>query len=134
MKTIQISDEVFDFLNSKAVGFELNTPDAVLRNLLGIGSHSKKHLDESTPAEPKVMLRWKGVDFPEGMQMRFKGRPNDTATIKNGSIVYRGKQFSSPSRAAIEANDGTSTNGWIHWEYLDKSGDWKLIDNLRIHK
>lgn len=132
MKTIQISEEVFDYLNSKAVGFEMSTPDAVLRNLLGINS-SKKHPNELA-TEPKILLRWKGVDFPEGMQMRFKGRPNDTATIRNGSIVYRGKQFHSPSKAAIEANDGTSTNGWIHWEYLDKSGDWKLIDNLRTRK
>jgi hypothetical protein len=133
MKTIQVSEEVFDFLNSKAIGFEMSTPDAVLRNLLGINA-SKKNPNESTTSEPKILLRWKGVDFPEGMQMRFKGRPNEVATIKSGSIVYRGKQFPSPSKAAIEANNGTSTNGWIHWEYLDKSGDWKLIDNLRTHK
>ncbi len=78
------------------------------------------------------ILRWKGVDFWEGMQLRVKGRSNDTAFVKDGAIICREKHFFSPSSAAIEANSGTSTNGWIFWEYLDpNSGTWKLINNLR---
>jgi hypothetical protein len=130
MKQIEISEEVYDYLNSKAVGFDMNTPDKVLKKLLSIGSKSPNLASQ----ELKISFHWGGADFHEGLQMRVKGKPQETAIVKGGSIVYKGKAFKSPSAAAIASNNGTSTNGWLHWEYLDNSGHWKLIDNLRVSK
>lgn len=143
MRTIQISDEVWNFIDSKAVGLDMNTEDKVLRKLLGIKPSTSE--DNAKRIIPKIKfpkkmdekdkskgMYWKGVKFWEGMQLRFKGRPNDRAIVKNGSIVYGGSEYKSPSQAAVVANSGTSTNGWIHWEYLDPTtGTWRVLDSLR---
>jgi hypothetical protein len=130
MRTIEISDDVFEYLNSKAIGFDLNTPDKVLKKILGLSSTQNTL---SAKKETIVMLNYKGVDFPEGMQLRVKTRPSETAMVKGGRILYKNEPHKSPSGAAVAANGG-STNGWIYWEYLDNSGQWKLIDNLRVRK
>jgi superfamily II DNA or RNA helicase len=57
----------------------------------------------------------------------------DTKTKK---IYYDGITYGSPSKAAIKATDDytnkiTSLNGWTFWNYIDKNGQKRTIENLR---
>jgi hypothetical protein len=131
MKTIQVSEEVYSYLLSQTKDFG-ETPDKVLRRLLLDKKAAKQQPPLDDDAE-HVLLWWKGVKFPEGMQLRAKAKPNITGIIKNGYIVVNGKPFGSPSAAAVFANGGTPTNGWIYWEFLDyRRQRWVLLDNLRV--
>ena len=55
------------------------------------------------------------------------------------TIIYKGKLFSSPSSAAIEAkidlgaSKDTSENGWSFWKFVDEHGETKVIDDFRKH-
>lgn len=54
------------------------------------------------------------------------------AVIENGSIVFDGQSYQSPSTAAMAITQGANVNGWLFWEYLDESnGRWEKLGNLR---
>lgn len=65
------------------------------------------------------------------------------ATVEmDGSIVYGGKSFNSPSVAAghaITATTGYTTrgrsyaavNGWLFWQVADKHGVWRSLKEVR---
>ncbi len=68
--------------NTKDFG---ETPDAVLKRLfLNKKIEEPAALDEDAE---HVILWWKGVKFPEGLQLRAKAKPNITGLVKNGYIV-----------------------------------------------
>lgn len=60
----------------------------------------------------------------------FKGKLYKAMVRKNGSILYKGKTFNSPSLAG-HAIKGRATNGWKTWKYERAPGDWVLLDTLR---
>ena len=49
---------------------------------------------------------------------------------KDGSILYKGNTFNSPSLAG-RAIKGRANNGWTTWKYERAPGDWVLLDALR---
>lgn len=64
------------------------------------------------------------------IRQRYKNKLYRATVRKNGSILYKGKTFNSPSLAG-HAIKGRATNGWTTWKYERAPGDWVLLDNLR---
>jgi predicted GIY-YIG superfamily endonuclease len=64
------------------------------------------------------------------IRLRFKGKLYKAMVRKDGSILYKGKTYNSPSLAGY-AIKGRATNGWTTWKYERAPGDWVLLDTLR---
>jgi len=64
------------------------------------------------------------------IRFRYRGRLYKGMVRKDGSILYKGKTFNSPSSAGY-AIKGRATNGWTSWKYERAPGDWILLDTLR---
>lgn len=64
------------------------------------------------------------------IRLRYKGKLYKAMIRKDGSILYKGKTFNSPSTAG-RAVKGRATNGWTSWKYERAPGDWVLLDTLR---
>ncbi|MBI4633045.1 MAG: DUF4357 domain-containing protein [Deltaproteobacteria bacterium] len=64
------------------------------------------------------------------IRLRYKGKLYKAMIRKDGSILYKGKTFNSPSTAG-RAVKGRATNGWTNWKYERAPGDWVLLDILR---
>lgn len=115
-KEIQKRLELFD-----------ESPNQVLRRVFGLPRIEKEELMAATKG-----LYVKGVHLKDGLNLRKKYKGNMLeAVVREGSILYNGKSFNSPSAAAIEAT-GTVVNGWRFWEFFDEiSGTWKPLSFLR---
>jgi hypothetical protein len=62
--------------------------------------------------------------------MTYKGNLYKATVQKDGTILYKGTVYNSPSMAAV-AIKGRASNGWLNWKYHNSSGEWVLIDTLR---
>lgn len=60
---------------------------------------------------------------------RRNGVDYSAVVRKNGSIRFRGTNFTSPSGAARAALGGP-TNGWSFWMYRDERGEWVPLMRL----
>jgi hypothetical protein len=50
-----------------------------------------------------------------GQSRNFRKRSDCTAAVTNhGTLLFNGREFTSPSTAALAAC-GTTTNGWLAW-------------------
>jgi hypothetical protein len=67
----------------------------------------------------RTPLRWK-----------YKGRTYRATVRSDGSILFKGKVFNSPSLAA-SAVTHRAMNGWWSWRYEATPGRWVRIDELR---
>jgi hypothetical protein len=126
-ETIRIDFEVYKALTMRRSNAQVSYND-VLRELL--------ELSRGRPAVGATGTRgaWtaKGVVFPGGTEFRgrYKGRVYE-AQVSDGALVYAGKRFDTPSRAAMEITD-SQTDGWKFWE-CRRPGDsaWTMIKSLR---
>ncbi len=64
------------------------------------------------------------------IRMKYKGKIYKASIRKDGSILYAGKLYTSPSLAG-SAIKKRATNGWTNWKYEQAPGYWVLLDNLR---
>jgi len=64
------------------------------------------------------------------IRFRYKTKLYKATVRKEGTILYKGKVFNSPSLAAA-AVMGHAANGWSCWKYERAPGDWISLDNLR---
>lgn len=64
------------------------------------------------------------------LQRVYKKKTYKASVSADGIINYAGKQFSSPSLAAV-AVTGRPINGWKFWSFKDASGKWVKLDALR---
>ncbi|OGP49971.1 MAG: hypothetical protein A2Y79_14755 [Deltaproteobacteria bacterium RBG_13_43_22] len=64
------------------------------------------------------------------IRLRYKNKTYKAKVRKDGTILYEGKVYNSPSMAA-SAIKHRASNGWTDWKYERAPGDWLLIDNLR---
>ena len=128
METTQISIDldVYKAIQQRLESFTDN-PNQVLRKIFGLEATQEK---ASPP--PGQGIHVGGVHLKEGLKLRsrFKGRMLE-AEVRNGKIHYDGREYTSPSGAAVAAT-GTSVNGWRFWQYLDgTSGGWRPLTVLR---
>lgn len=70
-----------------------------------------------------------------GRQLRAEVQPD-------GSVIFDGKRYTSPSMAAAKAREEVKggpppdrlrwqTNGWVFWLFRDDDGKWQPLDLLR---
>lgn len=64
------------------------------------------------------------------IRFRYKGKLYRAVVRRDGSILYNGKVYTSPSLAG-KAVIRRACNGWRAWKYERAPGDWVLLDNLR---
>jgi len=64
------------------------------------------------------------------IRFRYKGKLHKATVRQDGSILYKGKAYNSPSTAASEITK-RAMNGWATWTYQRAPGDWVLLDVLR---
>lgn len=60
----------------------------------------------------------------------YKGKLYKATVRKDGTILYKGNSYSSPS-AAASAITKRAMNGWATWRYERAPGDWVVLDTLR---
>jgi len=138
MKTIQISDELYEKLGSKARPF-LDQPEDVIRRLLENELPQRRTRGEASQGVgPREFVHSKGgaIPCPLKLRMVYKGTITYGET-KGGFILFEGHQFSAPSPAAehvarIKGTQNPSIDGWRALEYFDvDKNSWYPLDNLR---
>ncbi|OHB69513.1 MAG: hypothetical protein A2W23_03965 [Planctomycetes bacterium RBG_16_43_13] len=73
----------------------------------------------------------KYIDMPLKLNAQFRGKTLKARVSKNGTIVFNGKSFTSPSSAGAAACKLRTCNGWAFWTYERAPGDWVKLDSLR---
>ena len=132
MKSIRIDNEVYTYLQKKAIAFEENPNDALRRifNLNPVNTPQKPapdHINNSRKPnkQPKTNLHdliSSGV-LSEGQKLIFqhgtKSLPEYTATISGKCLIWKGNRYSMSELAgkALETIglDGTSVRGPLFW-------------------
>lgn len=71
------------------------------------------------------------ISAPIKLRVRFKGKVLIARVRRDGTILFGGKVYTSPSLAAKAACKRPSCNGWKFWQYERAPGDWVLLDELR---
>ena len=64
------------------------------------------------------------------IRWRYKGKLYRAMVRKDGSILFRGKIFTSPSVAAYSLAKH-AIDGWHVWQFERSPGEWVLLDELR---
>ena len=67
------------------------------------------------------------------IRLRYKSKTYKAMVRKDGTILFEGKVYNSPSMAAAAITKRTM-NGWTNWKYERAPGDWLQLDNLRNKK
>jgi len=93
-------------------------------------SPARKPVVEKKQAGRKAVLA-KYVDRPMILRARFKGKLIAARVRRDGSVLFNGKAYTSPSLPAAVACKRPSCNGWGFWKYQRAPGDWVLLDELR---
>lgn len=135
-RTIEIDFDIHKRIELERTGFE-ETPNAVLRRLLGLPSDSG-----AAPARALEGKAWEeeGVILPHGCRVRMyydRGRQFYEGQISNGRWMVAGRVFDSPSGAASELattkkGEKTKLNGWNYFEVrTSDEEDWTSLRLLR---
>jgi hypothetical protein len=94
----------------------------------GLGSVT----DTPPPTGGRPFRTDEGVAFPDGteFQKTYKGKEY-TARVRDGALVYDGRQYASLSAAAIAVTHG-NVNGWLFWKVrLPGQETWIPAQTLR---
>ncbi len=86
--------------------------------------------DESADRPPKL-AKYLGRLNRRMLKATFKGELVRARVRRDGSIRFRGKTYSSPSKAAAKASGRRTCNGWTFWSYERAPGDWVRLSELR---
>jgi hypothetical protein len=146
MKSIKIDDEVYSYLQGKAIAFEEN-PNDVLRRIFNLNpvntpqkpAPAKLNNDRKANKQPVTNLKElvrHGV-LSEGQKLVFqhgaKRLPEYTATISGKNLIWKGQRYAMSALAgkALETIglDGTSVRGPLFWF----TEDGKSIHELWEH-
>ncbi len=66
--------------------------------------------------------------------VEYKGTRYEAAVQANGTVLFEGKAYSSPSAAggAVTAKHGVhAPNGWVFWNFTDSDGSSKPLESIR---
>jgi hypothetical protein len=136
-RSIEIDFDVHKRIEIARETFE-ESPNDVLRRLLGIGVHPQT--PASAVADKPVGKAWfgKGVELPHGteVRMQYNGKVH-LGLIDNGVWKVEGTNSGSPSDAAgsvARTKEGgkPSLNGWNYW-FVKRPTDrtWRPISSLK---
>lgn len=108
--------------------------DQERRELLGEGVRKEKPVTTKKTAARKgkrIPVLTSFEDHPKVLKASFKGKTLRARVLRDGSIRFRGKRYTSPSVAAAVACGRISCNGWTFWKYERAPGDWVRLTTLR---
>jgi len=91
------------------------------------GQRKKPAKEEAGKAQ--VLSGYKNL--PKTLRGRYKGKTLRAYVRNDGSIVFRGRRYYSPSKAGAVAIGKGACNGWWFWYYERSPGDWVRLDTLR---
>ena len=139
MRSVEIDFDVHKLIEAERRSFA-ETPNTVLRRLLGLGE-SKEQVNANSEEDRTPMSgAWsgKGVTLPAGTKLRMEYRGQQHfGVIKAASWVVDGNRYRSPSAAAggsARTKKGTQTylDGWKYW-WIKRPGDerWLPLKALR---
>lgn len=133
MPTIQISEKTLTRLKKQVIPFEDREPEDVIIRLLELTEKENKyHLNEIHTSTTGADLVSHAGRIPNGSKLKanYKGREY-FAEVQDGRVVWRDREFSSLSKAAVAVIQSTGSsrpteNGWRFWE-VKKPGEveWK---------
>lgn len=89
------------------------------------------------PVKPKSMIKKDSkavlalyVKDRSEIRCWYKGKLYKATVRKDGTILYKGESYNSPSTAASVITK-RAMNGWATWRYERAPGDWVILDTLR---
>jgi hypothetical protein len=138
-KSIKIDIDTYKLLEKYRSSFDETHNEIIKRVLLSLENSDRVEIRQFSieNERPNMFVNhglfWKGCLLSNGLKLRsqYKGVLH-VAEIAKGKILFNGKEYTSPSAAAVEAAEGVSVNGWKFWEYFDeKQKDWKSLDSIR---
>ena len=112
MKTIQVDDDVYAFLQRKGITFE-ETPGMTVRRLLRLGSRATRRHSPSGPRAPgrrrpkadlEILVSAGALEADETLELRdYQGRRiNDReASVAGNHLLFDGKKYSMSNLAQI---------------------------------
>jgi hypothetical protein len=138
MKTIQIEDDVYAFLQEQAIPFKETTPGMTLRRLLGLGRPPARRLAVRRPgtretarvkagrrqpkADLEVLVSADYLKQAETLELRdYQGRKIDggEARVAGNGLSHNGRTYSMSALAAKLLKEsgyrGDSVRGPAHW-------------------
>lgn len=131
MYAIDVDFEVYKQLTVRRATEDVTYND-VIREMLDLPHAKTSGATAKTTGSSQEDWVTQGIRFPAGteFQVTYKGKTYD-AVVQNGSLMLDGKQFNSPSAAAISITGG-NVNGWRFWKCkLPGTHTWQLIERLR---
>jgi len=138
---LRISDPAGNFQKGKLTGSldlrpelkRLLTKD--IKNILDelLGKRSKTTPKKKKKAKKTGESRPLKGKFPTGKMIyaNYKGENYKAWVNSIGRIRYAETRYDTPTAAAKAIVSHGSVNGWIFWEYKDKSGNLKKLKELR---
>jgi len=100
----------------------------------------EKHREELAGLLSKRLVKLKGTD-PQKKNLKglvskrtriyrtHKGVEYKAILAPSGTILFKGKKYTSPTAAAKVATKWTSVNGWRFWRILNRKNEWvRLAD------
>ena len=89
----------------------------------------KKASPKATPIKKSATAKLNSKFSTCVIRASYKGKVYQAKLKANGSILYEGTEYKTPSGAA-QAVVGRNANGWTFWNYKNGAG-WIPISNLR---
>lgn len=138
-RQIEIDFEVHKAIELARRAFS-ESPNDVLRRLLGIKRSLPAQNDSHALAEQKSGKSWrgKGIELPHSTELRMEyNGVSYEGVVRDGKWVVEGATYGSPSGAAngvTVTKDGSKTqlNGWIYWQArLPGAGIWIPLSTLK---
>jgi hypothetical protein len=84
--------------------------------------------DDMPAGSPPPLAKY--VSAPTRLRVRYKGKLYRARLRRDGTILYDGIVFKSPSAAGMAVRN-RPTNGWQFWQYERAPGDWVPLSKIR---
>lgn len=101
-----------------------------LQELLGIEKLAITRKGATSP-NGKAPVLAPYIDGSMRLRAKFKGRAIRAHVLTNGSIVFNGKRYNSPSMAAAAACGRRTCNGWKFWRFERGPHEWVWLNELK---
>ena len=91
----------------------------------------KKVKTEKSKATGRRPILAPYVKAPMKIRTKYKGKTYVAKVRKDGTILFQGEVYNSPSWAAKALVDKGQRNGWRFWKYERSPGDWVPLEQLK---
>jgi hypothetical protein len=88
-------------------------------------------LDRRIVRGPILAAYLSKIPKPRKLRAYHKGQKKKARIMRDGSVKFNDKLYTSPSVAGAAAVGRRTCNGWKFWKYQRSPGDWVKLDVLR---